>query len=79
LNNLEDLAFVLLLKHKNKIPLISERLMLAIKKEYIVLARKFLYIPGDSYSKACDDFTLIFNEDYPSRHKFFESDFINPA
>jgi len=78
LNNLEDLAFLLLPKHRNKIPHISERLMLAIKKEYLVLTKKFLYIPGDSYIKSCNDFSLIFDEDYPSKHKFFESDLINP-
>jgi FkbM family methyltransferase len=84
LNSLEDLSFKLLIQHRehrenrgvaklNESPLWTE-----IKRRYLLAAKSLRDMPGDGYARAARDFETIFSEPFPSRHLFFESDFLNP-
>ena len=81
LNNLEDTAYQLLIEmHENEKKVITQDpIWSEIKRQYCLCARKFLYVPGDNYTRAIKDFFMIFDSIFPERHDFYESNFLNPA
>jgi len=80
LNNLEDLAHSILstIDFKTRSNLSNDLIWIEIKREFCLSARKLLYAPGDSYLRAIDDYSRFFGENFPERHEFFESEFLNP-
>ena len=81
LNNLQDTAYQLLIEMSEieKMKINQDPIWYEIKRQYCLCARKFLYIPGDSYKRATEDFSIIFHSIFPERHDFYESNFLNPA
>ena len=80
LNNLQDLALVLLLELSTQDPakVVPPAIWSELKRLFCINARKLLYVPGDSYLRAMKDFEAIFGEAFPDQHRFFESNFLNP-
>jgi FkbM family methyltransferase len=78
-NNLQDLSFRLLMGLENREIYYSSDIWIEIKRQFCHAARKFLYMPGDHYKKVMRDYKYIFAEDFPDKHEFFQSNFLNPA
>jgi FkbM family methyltransferase len=80
-NNLEDLALNLLFDVISEITIEmrGDAIWLEIKRQYCLAARQLLYAPGDLYNKAMQDYMTIFKEEFPDKHRFHESDSLNPA
>jgi FkbM family methyltransferase len=79
-NNLEDFSHRLLLEMaEDDRKLVSDsKIWTEIERQYCLSARKLMYLPGDFYTRAVKDFQKVFSKNFPERHTFFESDFLNP-
>jgi len=78
-NNLSDLSLRLLKRNSELRDLRDTMIWMEIKKQFALSVRKFLFLPGNSYDSAMADYKLIFDEDYPDKHTFLQSDVLNPA
>ena len=80
-NQLEDYSNSLLIGLGNRDRILAQEnnLWPEVKYIYALSVKKLMYIPGDSFEKAKIDYQLIFNEEFPEMHHFYESDWFNPA
>lgn len=80
-NNLEDVSHSILynLAITRQEKLVNDDLWLELKRQYALNIKKMSYMPGESFQKAKTDFQLIFKEEYPDQHYFYENEFLNPA
>jgi len=80
-NNLEDVSHSILynLAVTEQGKLVNDDLWLELKRQYALSTKKMSYMPSGSFQKAKTDFQLIFKEEYPDQHHFYENEFLNPA
>ena len=83
LNNLEDLALLYIKKRlelfTSESLLDNVELVTTIEKLFLLSVKDLQYQPGSNFDLAKKDFHEIFKKPYPDMHKFYESDFLNPA
>lgn len=82
LNDLQDLA-LRYIKIKSEIfsqaTSTDSKLLVTIERLFLLAAKKLQYQPGESFDLAKHDFQQVFGKPFPEMHKFYESDFLNPA